>query len=647
MCGIAGIADPAGINAALLHEMSQLLKHRGPDDEGFLLLNDQRECYSARGKDTVTTLNLPTLDSLIEKSPSSLVLLHRRLSILDLSDSGHQPMSYAGGNIHIAFNGEVYNYLEIKKELEILGERFNTSTDTEVILRAYLHWGKDCVHRFMGMWAFVILDLDKNILFLSRDRFGIKPLYYANIGNTFAFSSEIKALLPITGTDVALDSALQYISFGALSNLKDVMFSSIQQLQPGHHLIYDLKTRSISTQKYYDLNDAVDKVSYNEKDVFDRYAWLLQQSVQMHLRSDVRVGSALSGGLDSSTLVAIAAKMLGYESFQTYTAAYREREFDESGYANLVRKQYSNIESYFTYPDAKGYWADIRKMIWHQDLPIQSTSMFAQWEVMKLAHSNNTKVLLDGQGADESLGGYYNFAGVFLLDLLRKGRLMKYRHEKKQLRENFTAGVNTAMIRALYYYLPESLQREVRKRKRIGMDSIEEKYSSLLTSIEVPARGATSYRELSVNSTLFSMQDLLRYEDRNSMAFSIESRVPFLDHRLVEFSIALKSDLKIRDGWTKYILRKTAEPLLPAELVWRKDKMGFLTPQQLWLSQSQEQIRQMLNEMQVPEFLNRKKLIERSQSLMSDASQLSELWKIISFIQWANIFKVKFTGKEL
>ncbi len=646
MCGIAGIINLQGVNPSHLHNMSRVLKHRGPDDEGFVLLSQSSPDQFFKGQDTINELaELPSISEQNTNPSYSVGLMHRRLSILDLSASGHQPMAYDNNRYTIVFNGEIYNYKELKSELTQKGHSFTSESDTEVILAAYKQWAEKCVEKFVGMWAFALFDQTKNQLFISRDRFGIKPLYYFKNDNSFVFASEIKALLQLDfiKPEAHMDSIFEYITFGATSDPSANLFKNINVLPPAHNITIDINAFQVTTQCYYDLKGTVSNYSLpNTQNNQDTFSQLLNTSIDLHLRSDVPIGSTLSGGLDSSTLVALAAGKMNGKTFKTYTAAYHEKDIDESDFAKKVISGHSNIDSHFTYPDIQTYWQDIDKLIWHQDLPINSTSMFAQWEVMKLASQNHTKVLLDGQGADEILGGYYNFAGIFLIEKLKHLNIKSFLNERTELKHKFSPNINNTLGRALYYYIPEFMQRQVRAKKRLGMGFIANKHQHELNSIHVPARGGTSMKEQSLLSVSFGLQDLLRYEDRNSMAFSIESRVPFLDHRLVEFSIALNNDWKIKNGWTKYILRKTAEPLLDKEVVWRKYKMGFLTPQKVWKSQAQKELDQFINDISIPDFLDKNYLIQLNNASINDSSHLSEFWKMVSFLKWADIFKVTF-----
>lgn len=646
MCGIAGIVHLQGVYPHHLYVMSRVLKHRGPDDEGFVLLHRTSNSLALKGHDTIKELEALPWVTEQKIDPSYPVgFVHRRLSILDLSAAGHQPMTSHDQAYSIVFNGEIYNYKELRSELVQKGHSFTSESDTEVLLVAYKAWGEKCVEKLAGMWAFALYDKANNRVFMSRDRFGIKPLYYFKNETAFAFASEIKALLALEfiAPEANMEAVFEYICFGATADPSANLFKHIHVFPPAHYAMVDLTSLQITIQRYYHLGERITHYALpDSSNIQDTYSHVLNHAVDIHLRSDVPIGSTLSGGLDSSTIVALAASKLNGKPFKTYTAAYHEKDIDESDFAKKVVAGYSNIKSHYTYPNIKTYWQDIDALIWHQDLPINSTSMFAQWEVMKLAHQQNTKVLLDGQGADEILGGYYNFAGIFLLEKLKHLQLHSFFNEKKELQRKFSPNINHPLGRALYYYVPEWLQHSLRAKKRLGMSFINNSYQSKLHNISIPARGGKSFREQSLLSIEFGLQDLLRYEDRNSMAFSIESRVPFLDHRLVELSIALPNDWKIKNGWTKYILRKTAEPLLNKEVVWRKYKMGFLTPQQLWKLNSQQELNQLIHETPIPDFIDKPYLIQACKATITDSSHLSEFWKIVSFLKWAHIFKVTF-----
>jgi asparagine synthase (glutamine-hydrolysing) len=645
MCGIAGIIDQSGFDTGILMKMSDILRHRGPDDEGYYIAgNDLRK--NCKGDNTISGLS--SLNHIRENRNSkqfSIGFLHRRLSIIDLEESGHQPMHYQEGRYVITYNGEVYNYIEIRQELISKGHRFRSSSDTEVILASFAEWGYSCVERFVGMWAFAIYDSDKRILFLSRDRFGIKPLYYSSLNTgKFAFASEAKALFTLNYIQpkANLNVVLEYLAFGAPGFSDSNLFDQIKTLPPATNLTYDLLSDELKVWEYYSLKEKVsgNNLGVNIKNAIEDYRTFFEESISLHLRSDVSVGACLSGGLDSSSIASVVSQKLSTGIFNTFTASFPGLDIDETPYVKKLSEKYPRIRSFSCYPNVNDFWDFFDKITWHQDFPFNSTSIYAQWEVMHKANEEGIKVLLDGQGADEVLGGYYPFAGVYLLEVLKAFKFRLFYNEYFLLRQNFTRNINTALGRAAYHYLPSYVQHIVRDHQRAGIKLIDPDYYS--SDIKVPQRGGKSFKDYSLNSIKFGLTELLRYEDRNSMAFSIESRVPFLDHRLVEFSLNLNSSLKIKGGWTKYILRKALEPVLPPEIAWRRDKLGFVTPQNAWKKEISGTLADYLNSADLPPVLNKKYLEKMTNDLLVNPSILSEYWKTISFIKWAHIFKVTF-----
>jgi len=642
MCGIAGIINKNGIESGQLQKMSEVLRHRGPDDEGYVMISLEGSYTFLRGRDTIPELS--GIPNIKEKLSDQVIgMVHRRLSIIDLTATGHQPMTYQNDQLLIVFNGEIYNYKEIRHELKNKGYKFTSESDTEVIMASYIEWGELCVNRFIGMWSFALYDKRKGELFLSRDRFGIKPLYFVHKDNKFAFASEIKALLALDFVEAKanINAVIEFLAFGNTSDPSGNLFAEIEVVPEGCSLLVDIKNGSKKLSRYYDLEKATEGKLFNsESEAIEEFRSIFQNTVQLHIRSDVPVGVNLSGGLDSSSLTAFMAMELGGKPFNTFTAAFHQVDLDESGFAKLVTGRYPSIIPHYTYPDIHVFWDELDKQIWHHDLPFHSTSMFAQWEVMKLAHNNNIKVLLNGQGADEMLGGYYNFAGIYILDLIKQLKLVKAVHEYNSIKKNYTKNINSAISRALYAFLPEYLKTIARKNQRIGMQFISQDYQPYISKIKPPELYGKDYRSLSINAVKNGLQQLLRYEDRLSMAFSIESRVPFLDHRLVEYSIALDSSLKLKDGWTKYILRKSSEPFLPKDIIWRKDKMGFLTPANQWKNElNKELIAYLENEKFLPLF-DKNKIIEVCNKDLHHPTHISEFWKMIALLKWSNVFNV-------
>ncbi|HCQ29737.1 MAG TPA: asparagine synthase (glutamine-hydrolyzing), partial [Flavobacteriales bacterium] len=429
MCGIAGIIHryEQKYTTADILKMSKILQHRGPDDEGFCLINDNNHPQHFKGNDSPDNVQLPKLQ---EEKTFKSALLHRRLSIIDLSENGHQPME-KNGRI-IVFNGEIYNYQAIRRELEQKGHTFKTNTDTEVILTAYLEKGEKCVEDFHGMWAFAIYDTKENYLFFSRDRFGIKPLYIYHTTEAFIFASEIKAITALKGVNLELNNQnlASYLAFGTTQEPYGNLYKYIEDFPPAHNGFYYFETGITQCKPYYQLPDAKALGGKNTKSDYEELEMAFHHSIHTHLHADVEVGSCLSGGLDSSLIVATMAEQYPQNTFKTFTAAYKNKAIDESNYAKLVAETYNNITPYFTYPSGDDFLDELDKLLYFQDLPIGSTSIFAQWEVMKsVKNDGQIPVVLDGQGADEIFGGYFNFAGIFLIELLKRGKFKRFFRE--------------------------------------------------------------------------------------------------------------------------------------------------------------------------------------------------------------------------
>jgi asparagine synthase (glutamine-hydrolysing) len=520
----------------------------------------------------------------------NLYLGHRRLAILDLSTAGHQPMRY-GDHLWIIYNGEIYNYLELREELRSQGYQFKTGTDTEVILAAYDRWGEECVSRFNGDWAFCILDTQRRVLFLSRDRYGIKPLYFFKSSRYFAFASEIKSIftLPFVPRALNREKAFHYNALFCRNHTEETLFDDIYQLMPGQNMRVNIQTGEMRKWRYYTLSYCPELGEYEHRkamayaaDIRD----LLFDAVRLRLRADVPVGTCLSGGLDSSAIVAIMAKILGLElvaqTQNTFTASFPGESIDESRFARLVA-DCAGATSHFIYPSKEGYWRTLPAILYHQDEPFGGPSVYSQWEVMHEA-AKHVKVVLDGQGGDEVFAGYRDYHVAYLAQLLQHRRIALLTGELwHTVRHARGVRKASAALKSLpFYALGSSWKRRVYRlcyRQQIklaqeafgvqrdpGLEHIDRKFKSDLNGL------------LHHYMTTYSLPYLLRGEDRNSMAHSIEARVPFTDYRLVDYVFSLPGAYKIRHGWTKWLLRLAVEDLLPPEIVWRRDKLGFATP---------------------------------------------------------------------
>jgi asparagine synthase (glutamine-hydrolysing) len=543
MCGIAGqyCLDGKAPDEELLGRMSKRLAHRGPDGEGA------RICGSAG-------------------------LVHRRLSIIDLSEEGLQPMTNEDGTLWLVFNGEIYNFIELREELVKKGHRFHSQSDTEVILHAYEEWGVGCLPLFNGMWAFALWDDKKQQLFCARDRLGIKPFYYTMVDGSFLFASEIKALLahPGVGTRPNETALGTYLSWGVLDYSGQTMFDGVFQLRPAHWMMVNAEGHTAPFQ-YWDVkvNPAISS-EVPDKEAAARLRDTLMGATRIHLRSDVPVGTCLSGGIDSSTLTVLINNMIRDEApasvgarQKTFSAVFTDKRFDESQYIDTVVEA-TGVDAHKTEPTPGQLWEDIDQLMYAQEEPFGSLSMYAQFCVMRLA-SKHVKVVLDGQGADELLGGYIGFQGGYVRGLLRGF------HWWTALSEAIGSmwhhgGFFTDAARQLL------VRRQRRQLLKIKGEPVHRYYGSL---------DEVLYREL----TSSNLQALLHYEDRNSMTHSIESRVPFLDVRLVEYIASLPLNQKIRGGVTKFSLRKAIKNIVPEQVRCRMDKMGFVTPEEVWMKE--------------------------------------------------------------
>lgn len=610
MCAITGlIARGPGATSAI-QAMTTLLRHRGPDDEGYVSLGkDGAVCLG--GPDTPSAAfaaDIPfrptaRIDAAPQPGANRLAFGHRRLSIVDLSPLGHQPMFYAD-RYWMVYNGEVYNHVELRKELEAAGCRFRSHSDTEVILAAYARWGVECFARFNGMWALAIYDSEQDTFVLSRDRFGVKPLYYWMSGETFAFASEIKAftVLPDWQARANGQAVHDFLVSGLQDHSGETIFAGVRQIEPGTYATFncgewlaargEAAERALVKRRWYELTPRPFAGTF--EDACGRFRELLTDAVALRLRSDVPVGSCLSGGLDSSAIVCTANQLLRQQAApyaqKTFSACSEIKRFDERDYIEKVVAA-TGVESHYCFPSADDLFAHLDEMIWHQDEPFGSTSIFAQWTVFASAHQHAMKVMLDGQGADEMLYGYDRFRRAFLGGLVRSGQWGDAWQEAGALRGD-SGGAFSWFARALRdAATPAAVRgafRQFAKNRRPP-----EWLSRTRLQAACPGPLATRFnrsrnaQELSLEMlTGAHVQMLLHWEDRNSMAHSIEARVPFLDYRLVEFVVGLPDRFKIRGGVTKAVLREGMKNVVPEAVLQRRDKMGFVTPEQIWAKQT-------------------------------------------------------------
>jgi asparagine synthase (glutamine-hydrolysing) len=598
MCGIVGILAATGgaVDPAALQRMNDLLAHRGPDGEGFVLGTGtwgQLRHTFVRRADTAR------LDS-----PVRIGLGHRRLAILDLSERGLQPMRCDSDPMWIVFNGEIYNHVEIRSVLESCGHVFKTRTDTEVLLHAYIEWGEPCLDRLEGMFAFAIWDAETGQLFCARDRLGIKPFYYATPAGSFVFASEIKAFTALPQCKLTPDdeAAVGFLVHANCDYGQRTMFRDIQALPAAHSLSVEAGTGRISIRRYWAPGLQTDRALCDGAHV-EQLRHSLMATMRKHLISDVRAGSCLSGGLDSSTVVGLmgqiqreepeAATAMG-DRLDTFTSCYENKAFDEREYALAVSRSVGSTP-HLVFPSPQDFWTDFERIAWHQDMPFGALSYYAQWRVMRAAKAAGVKVLLDGQGGDEVFGGYAKFRYAYILSLAQS---LRFGSAAKELIAMLRQGDRYLLdIRNGYRYLPAAV------RGALNVDSVLKgvlipDWHQATSDESTPAtrwwRNARASRNESASTLMQRIQvedivvdtlpQLLRMEDRSSMAFSLEARVPLLDHKLVELGLALPDHLKVNRGWSKFAVRQAMVGLVPESVRLRKTKLGFAAPDRDWLA---------------------------------------------------------------
>jgi asparagine synthase (glutamine-hydrolysing) len=575
--------DPAGgpVDLRLLEAMTQAQAHRGPDGEGYVLLDP-----TGHGKPLPVMGSLSA--SLRSVAPGYAVGLgHRRLAVLDLSPLGRQPMSSEDGAAWITYNGEVYNYRELRQDLQQRGRVFRSMTDTEVVLQAYLEWGAACLQRLNGMFAFAVWDGHRNRLFCARDRLGMKPFYYRASRDRVAFGSEIKALLedstPTRSPNLKLIH--DFLVLGLQDHTDETFFEGIRQLRPGHYLL--VEDGRLEVRKWWDLDHADTQGAPSDDEAVRSFGALFEDAVRLHLRSDVSVGSCLSGGLDSSSIVCLIRRIQREERLQTFSACFDDPACDERPFLRDV-VAHAGADGVEVVPDGRRLFDEMPLVLWHQEEPFGGTSYLAQWAVMRAASERGVKVLLDGQGGDELLCGYPGYWGSYLTDLARALKVRTFAREARAYGKNPQAVHETVFSNAARAMLPAGVVSGARRWLKGHASWVNRDFAMRYRSTPMYERRFPTALENHVAAYLqtHSLPALLHHEDRNAMAFSIEARLPFLDVRLVDFLMRLPAGLKLRHGRSKYVLREAMAGIIPESVRARADKMGFVTPQDRWLRET-------------------------------------------------------------
>jgi asparagine synthase (glutamine-hydrolysing) len=623
MCGIVSIINKntAPVDFKLLKSMADAIHYRGPDEEGHFI-------------------------------DGSIGLFHKRLSIIDLS-TGKQPMTF--GNQTIIFNGEIYNYIELRDDLKSQGIKFETNSDTEVILKLYQQKGIDFIPLLNGMFAFIIFDKDKNTLLIARDHFGIKPLYYYHDKQKLLFGSEIKALLkhPEVLAEPNYEMVNEYLTF-QFTIKEDTMFKKIFKVKPGHYMTINLETFKMDQVKYWEPNFALDLFHTQEYFVV-KLRELLEDTIKIQLRSDVPIGTYLSGGLDSSLVTLLSSKIVE-KPVQTFTGAFKEgKEFDETNYAKIAAGKSNALynEIYLTEND---FLENLPKLIYHLDEPVVGPGVFPQYMVSKFA-SQKVKVVLGGQGGDEIFGGYARYSIAYLEQAI-KGAIFESNEEAEHIvslksilpnlpslqtylpmMSQFNSKGTFESMDKRYFHLIDRSDNSLSYFSKDFQDSynknlIFERFQELFNN-----PNTLSYYNKMTHFDMFgSLPGLLQVEDRVSMAASIESRVPLLDRRIVDLVSSIPAGMKFKGGELKYLLKLAIKDIMPREILQRKDKMGFPVPLHLWFKgKTGDYVNDLLNSQKCRErgFLDHNKI---NQLIQTERSFGRALWGIISLELWFNQF---------
>ena len=618
MCGISGLhhklSSPTPAGEAILNLMNETLLHRGPDGSGLKWMTNE-----------------------------NFGLAHRRLAIIDLTPAGAQPMCI-DERYWLSFNGEIYNYLELRTELLALGACFQSASDAEVLLQAYIYWGAGCLQRFNGMWAFAIFDTEQQTLFCARDPYGVKPFYYLDNEAHFGFASEIKALLKIPSYQPIANrkALLDYFANSKIERQEEGFFKGIKELQPGHILRYQLADRTLDIERYYHPSASKEPTSAQT------LRQTLEQAVSLRLRADVPLGFCLSGGLDSSTLIYLAAQIQQQTSVSALSGglhaftAVHDSPLDERAWAAQMI-EHTSATWHTAELNSTQLLEALPQLIYHQDIPLLSTSTFAQSSVMQSAAQQGIQILIDGQGGDELFAGYQVFYPTFFKELFWSGRWGRFVKEWQQLGNSPSSKkyIVKEWGKDLLSLLPQALQKKI---WRAGPAT------AYLTTDGFVAR--KRFSKLQAHLAYFcqdnELKSLLRWEDRCSMQYSIESRTPFADDTgLMAQARTLKATDLIHDGWSKFKLRKALDGELPSSISWRRDKKGFSVPESQWLMETaaywQEQIssKAHLDESQLLQKEALIKALPRIFSFSAFASEQNFVFRYVSYLIWLEQFNIK------
>jgi asparagine synthase (glutamine-hydrolysing) len=646
MCGIFGwiISSERSIDyiEALSADLILNLSHRGPDDNGWAIFSPDGHLISTNQLSKTNNYK------------NSLLIGQTRLSIIDLSITGHQPMFSPDKRYSLIYNGEIYNYRELKGLLKDEGVQFVGNSDTEVLLHALIRWGQDCLSRLTGMFAFAFYDAAEHSLFLARDCFGIKPLYWHNGPEGFAFASDVPALLRFPGVSRRLSpqTVYDYLCFGQYGKGGASFFQDIFQLPPAHCLTVNTQTKAVSEPKAYWRPDLSVRSPLSFSDAAECLRAIFLDSVRLHLRSDVPLGVALSGGIDSSA-VACALRHLDKDAeIHTFSFIAKNSPVSEESWAALAASHVGAVRHTVEVAPQE-LVEDLDEMILRQGEPFGSTSIYAQYRVFRLARDCGVKVTLDGQGADELLAGYFGYPGPRLASLLLRGNFIKawrflraksawpgvsVRETLKRAAREFTPQWLVPLALRLAGRDPAPAWLDVEALKEAGASvGLHDDKQRLFPGGRDKVRQTLAYA-----LTWDGLQSLLRHGDRNSMAFSVESRVPFLTRHMADFCLSLPEDYLIdMNGRTKSVFRQAMRSIVPDAILDRRDKIGFATPEREWLSVLTHWVETVLaNSSNIPFLRHEATKIEWIAICDGKKEFDWRVWRWINYIRWVQLLQI-------
>lgn len=642
MCGILGIIAKESIGIERVHAALERIRHRGPDDSGYLFYYSGGELVEAYDDETQPEAREGRVHLSSVRPGWSLALAHRRLAILDLSVHGHQPMSNEDRTVWVVFNGEIYNFVELARELEARGHDLRCNCDTEILVHGYEEWGiHGLLERIRGMWAFILFDAGKEVVYASRDPFGIKPLYMVRSGSAVFLASEIKAFMPLTRLTPRREAILKYLAYMPLDR-SETFFNEVERVPSATLLTIDVGSLEVRTERYW---EPPRKVSYrgDYHAAVEEWRRLFLDSVRIHLRSDVPVGFLLSGGVDSSSIAAAWRKLKDNNMLERWASKDMPKAFafkhggerDETQYALLAARS-AGIELRIVGvgEGIEELWRELPKIVYHHDEPPTGSSIIAEWMVMREA-SRHVKVVLLGQGGDELLAGYQRYVYKYIKHLLRKGRILRALIEAIRFRD-------VLLEKKDYYKFLRGYVDALRKhvRSRIGHAAGEavshEDYIDAMLAADLTGEG---------------LQRLLHNADRDSMAFSIEARVPFLDRELADFALSTPGSYKLANGWTKRIHRDAMKGILDDRIRLRRSKVGFEAPGREWLKMMVE--KQLVDIDDIVETVDylvgdptiSKIVVDKFKQVVGNIGEASSAeaeyaWRIIFLALWAKVFNL-------